>query len=289
MKNLAPWFAPLLLSSFAHAAQDDLVARMGDVSVNVREARQVLEQAIPENRQALTAEAAERLVRTEAVRRSLAAEARKQGLDKRPEVVAGMARAAEQILVASYMNQIARPPADYPSDAQIKASYEANKASFTLPRRYHLAQIYLSGTDAKSRAKAEALYREVTGKKSADFGTVARRSSEHKVSAAKAGDMGWVAEADLMPDLRGVVEKLAKNGIGKPVAGKEGVHIVKLLERKEAEPVPLADVKATLVREMRLRRAKEIEAAYLEGLLAKTPVAVNGIALEEVVKDVTGR
>lgn len=287
MQHLTPRLLPLLaalLATPAHAAPDDLVARMGDASITVREARQLLDQDAPEGQQPLSPQVAERLMRTEAIRKSLAAEARRQGLDKRPEVAARMARAAEQMLVASYMNQIARPPVDYPSEAQIKEAYAANKASFTLPRRFHLAQIYLSGTDAKTRAKAEALYKEASGRKGTDFAVVARRDSAHQASAARGGDMGWVAETDLVPELRGAVEKLAKDGIAAPIAGKEGFHIVKLLERKEAEPMPLEQVRPTLVRELKLRRAKEIEAAYLEGLMAKTPVAINGIALEEVVK-----
>jgi parvulin-like peptidyl-prolyl isomerase len=97
--------------------------------------------------------------------------------------------------------------------------------------------------------------------------------------------MGWLSAKDLVPSIRETLEGLKKGEIGKPVQGTEGYHILKLEERKESEVLPLDKVKPVLVQNLRLRRAQEIEAAYLDALLAKTPVAINGIALSELDRD----
>jgi len=132
--------------------------------------------------------------------------------------------------------------------------------------------------------QAEELHRQAT-RRGADFAEIARKSSQHKASADKGGDMGWLAEGDLLPAIRAALAGLKRGEVAAPVAGSEGFHIVRLAERKEAEPLSLDKVRPSLVQQLRLRRAQELEAAYLDELLAKSPVAVNGILLGELVRD----
>ncbi|WP_165873487.1 peptidylprolyl isomerase [Parasulfuritortus cantonensis] len=264
----------------ALAADSDVIARMGDVSLKVSDARQLADRlpASERNPQIL-----ERLIRTELVRRSVAAEARKQGFDRKPEVAARMDQAAEQALVGAYVGSIAKPPADYPPDSLVRQAYDASKDTFTLPKRYQVSQIYVTGTDAKAKAKADDLYRQASAR-NADFAAVARKSSQHAASAARGGDMGWLAEKDMLPAVAGAVAALKKNEVGKPVLGPAGYHILRVTDSKAPELLPLDKVRPAIVQSLRLRRAKEIEASYLDGLAAKTPIAVDGIGLSELAK-----
>lgn len=265
----------------AQARDTDQVARMGGSSLSLAEVRQLAESLPAEAR---SPQALERLARTEVMRKHVASEARRQGFERKPEVAALMERAAEQVLVTSYMNSLARPPADYPGDDLVRQAYENNKAAFSTPAQYRVSQIYVAGTDAKTARQAEELHRQAT-RKGADFAEIARKSSQHKASADKGGDMGWLAEGDLLPAIRAALAGMKKGEVAAPVAGGEGFHIVRLADRKEAEPLSLDKVRPTLVQQLRLRKAQELEAAYLDGLLAKSPVAVNGILLGELVKD----
>jgi len=277
------WFSGVLLCCLpmlALAADRDVVARMGEITLTVAEARSLAQ----ETPAALgSAQALERLVRTELIRKAVASEARSLGVDKRPEVAADMAQAADQALVRAYINSIARPAKDYPSDDEVKAAYQANQAQLTLPPRVKLRQIYLAGTDAKTAKKAEDLHRQAS-RKGADFSALARTASQHKPSAEKGGEMEWLAVTDLFPAARALLEGLKPGETGKPVAGPEGYHILKLEERKAAEVLPLEKARTLLVNNLRLAKAREIEARYLDGLMAKQPVAVNGIALSELLK-----
>lgn len=273
LASLAAW------SPAARPADGDVIARMGGQAMTAGEVRRLLA-SNPEA--AVDAQTLERLLRTELVRRGVAVEARKQEVDKRPEVAARMERAAEVELVSAYVNDIARPPKDYPSESQLKAAYEANQSLFKAPARFRLSQIYVAGTDDKARKAAEDLHRQA-GRKGADFADLARRQSGHAASAAQGGDMGWLAERDLMPAFRKALESLKKGEITPPVPGPEGFHILRLTDRKEAETLPLDKVREALTRTLRLRKAQEIESAYLDALLARTPIAVNGIALTELL------
>ncbi|MCP5279944.1 MAG: peptidylprolyl isomerase [Thiobacillus sp.] len=264
-----------------HAAESDVVARMGDITLTLAEARLLAAQGPAE---ALTPQALERLARTEIIRKSIAAEARRQTFDRKPDVAAQMERAAEQALVTAYMNGIARPPADFPPEDLVRQAYESNKAAFTTAPQFHVSQIYVAGSDASAARKADDLHRQAV-KKRADFAAIARKSSDHKPSAEKGGDMGWLSAKDLVPAVRATLEGLKNGEVGKPVQGGEGYHILKLEARKDAEVLPLDKARPILARNLRLAKAQEIEAAYLDALLAKTPVAINGIALSELGKD----
>lgn len=282
--RLAAWLLILALAPAGMTARAnpsaDVIARMGELSLTRAEVQQLID-ANPLDARSLTG--LERLVRTEIVRRAVAAEARRQGFDRRPEVVARMEQAARQALVTAYVNERSRPPADYPSEEELRQAYEANKASLQLPRQYRISQIYIRGTDDDARKRAEEVAREAR-RRGADFAALARRLSQHGASAAQGGDMGWLPEPDLQPAIREAVEKASKGDIIGPVKGADGWHVLRLNERKEAETAAYEQVKESLRNALRLRRAAELEAAYLDELMARSPIVVNGLALEELSK-----
>jgi peptidylprolyl isomerase len=263
------------------AAQSSAVAQLGAIQLSASDVERVLAAQPPEVRAQLAASPAVlvRVLQTELVRRALLAEALANGWDKRPEVAARIDRAREQAVVTSYVNSLARPPADYPPEAEVAAFYQANQAQLMRGRELQLAQIYLRRpADAAlaqavaSRAGRLAAEARASG---ADFGALARQSSEHAESAARGGDMGWLSEEVLVPEVRTAATRLAKGEVSEPVATKDGWHIVKLVDTKPPAPAPLAEVRAAIVDALRLRKAQELERAYIDQLLAKSPATVN--------------
>ena len=267
-----------------------VVARMGEVELRADELRAILESLPPEAKVQLATAPQElaRIIRLEVLRRSLAAEARGKGWDKRPEVVSQMERAREQMLVATYMNNVARPPEGFPSDAEVKAAYDQNAASFAVPKQYRLSQLFvLTPADAdkamvtKAQAKAADLATKAKAK-GADFGALAKTASEHADSAAKGGDMGWVAENALIPELREPVSRMAKGEIAGPIRSPQGWHVVRLDDVREKSMRPLAEVRDQIAAAMRMRKAQETEQAYLTFMTNKTPVNINEAELAKL-------
>lgn len=280
---LAPAVMFCLGSGIAVAAgnADEVVAKMGSVELKRGDVKRLAESQgidLKGNRQEL-ALALEQNVRTELVRRYVLGEAKQKQWDKRPEVQAALERAREQVLVASYMNDLARPPAGFPTDAELQSAYDANKARFAVPAQYRVAQIYIGGANEQgAERKAEEAWKKAN-EKNASFADIARARSEHKESAARGGEMNWLAEDQLLPELRAALKGMAAGDISKPVKSQSGWHVVKLLEHKEAAVRPLSEVRESLAQALRMQRAQENEREYMNRIVSKHPITVNEIAL----------
>lgn len=268
-----------------------VVAKMGDTEFKAEELKALLD-TLPAEAKAQLASAPQelnRIIRTEVLRRSLAVEARSKGWDKRPEVAVQMDRARDQALVSSYMNSIARPPDSYPSDADVKAAYDQSAASFVIPRQFRLSQIFVlapADTDKAAFSKAQTKAADMAARakaKSADFGALAKSGSEHAESAGKNGDMGWVSEPNLIPELRDAVMAMKKGDVVGPVKAAAGWHVVRLDDVKEKSVRPLAEVRDQIATALRARKAQETEQAYLTYMTNKTPVTISDAELARVL------
>ncbi len=278
----------LLCASLVSAqGPDDVVAKLGAAEIRVSDLQKLIDAQPPEVRDQLlkSPPALDRLVRTEVYRRALIEEARTKGWDKRPDVAVQMERAREQVLLTSYMNELTKPAAEFPSEQELAAAYNANQAEFALPRQFRVAQIFVAVPKDAAKADAEKLRKKADDiakraqSKDADFARLAQANSDHKASADQGGDLGWMAERDMVPEIRTLIPTLAKGEVGKPVRTEQGWHVIKLLDLKPASVRPLAEVRAQLAAAMRQRLAQENEKRYLDKMAEQTPVAVNEIAL----------
>jgi len=286
---------PLLALIFTCAsvnvgAQQEIVATMGNQQLRAGDLKRLIDALSPEARKRLATDlgALDRLVREELVRQTILAEARQQGWDKRPEVQLMMERAREQALLQAYIGNLARPPAGYPTEDELKGYYEASKASLTAPAEYLIAQIFIASPDSADKAAAASAQKravEVAArvqKAPGDFARIAKESSEHKDSAAKGGDLGWVPDNQLIPEVRNAVARMTKGEVSAPIRSASGWHIVRLGDRKPSVVQPLGDVRDQVVLSMRTRKTQEAERSYIEGLLSKSNVQVNQADLQKL-------
>ncbi len=91
----------------------------------------------------------------------------------------------------------------------------------------------------------------------ADFAGLARQVSA-AASAENGGDLGWVREAAIIPDLRAQIGALKVGEISDPLVSAAGVHIFQLRDRRSAAAPGVADrerVKQTLEQEQLERQA----------------------------------
>jgi peptidylprolyl isomerase len=276
--------------AFAASAQQEVMATMGNQQVRAVELKRLIDALTPDARKRLATDlgALDRLVREELVRQTILTEARQQGWDKKPDVQLLMERAREQALLQAYVNSLARPAAGYPSEDEIKGFYEASKASVTVPAEYQLSQIFVASPESEDKATAAAAQKKATEiagrvqKSPGDFGKIAKESSEHKDSAANGGDLGWVPETQLIPEVRNAVARMTKGEVSAPIRSAGGWHIVRLADRKPSVVRPLSEVRDQIVTAMRLRKAQGVERSYIEGLLSKSNVQVNQGELQKL-------
>jgi peptidylprolyl isomerase len=192
-------------------------------------------------------------------------------------------RARDQIVVSSFVGNVAKPGDGYPSEDEIKQFYEGNKAQLLAPAQYQLAQIFLPAAENTDKAKAEEAKKKIgelsakMGKSGADFAKLAKENSSHKESAEKGGELGWVSEEQMVPEIRRAVAGMSKGDVSPPIKSAAGWHLIKLLDKKPAATRPLADIRSQLVVAMRNRKAQDMERAYLEALSIKLPPTINQI------------
>jgi len=93
----------------------------------------------------------------------------------------------------------------------------------------------LSQTTARAQL-AEYKRQIETGK--ADFAKLAREHSQDG-SAPEGGDLGWVSPGMFVPEFEEVMDKLQPGQMADPTISRFGVHLIQVLERREA-PSPNA-------------------------------------------------
>jgi parvulin-like peptidyl-prolyl isomerase len=273
--------AILLLAAATPAlAADPVVARAGDKEITASQIQPYLAKVSPAERDALLQNPAalSRAVRTILLQRQLLDEAKSAEWEKKPENQALLARVRDAAIAESFLESVTALPPDYPGDAEITALYDARKDSLRLPTQYRLAQIFIASAEDKAKAKSEAgaLAKQV---KSGDFAALAKANSDEPVSAAKGGEVGWLAEDSIQPAIRKALSGAGKDAIAGPIELGDGFYFVKILDLREPRTATLDEVRPQLVAALRQERAALNRQAYLERLQAKAPVTLNEIAL----------
>ncbi|PKU22451.1 peptidylprolyl isomerase [Telmatospirillum siberiense] len=279
----------LLLPVVSLAASDgEPIGRIGDTEISTGELRAYLDQLPQQQRAALSGDPAllSQVIHVYLAERMALKEAKARKFDERPEVKVSLEKAREHALTELYLRSVTKVPADFPSEAELQSAYEANKAAFVAPRQIRLAQIFVS---APRGSKASSKLDEVQEKlkaRGADFSALARDYSDNKPEAAKGGEIGWLADPQLLPAIAQALSTLSPGMVTAPIRLDDGWHIVKLLEIKAAgtQPLPLAEVRKSLVEQMRNQKAIEVRQAYFTDLLRQHPPVLNELAISRLVQ-----
>ncbi|MBK8092090.1 MAG: peptidylprolyl isomerase [Verrucomicrobiaceae bacterium] len=250
----------------SHAAEDAVIARIGEI---------ILKSSELENPGALSEPALRKLIEAMLVQRVVLKEALEKKWDQQPETQKLIQNTREAAITDSYLKKLCEPPADYPSEKELQDAYEAAKHRLTVPRSYRLAQIFVSEDRleaVQARLKAEP----------AQFGQIAREMSEETQSAARDGEIGWVSEPQIQPEILARLPKLVLNTLSEPLRLADGWHIMKVLDVRTAHTPFFAQVRTQLVQQLRTEKTRATMRAYMSKLLQQHPVAVDGVALSKL-------
>jgi parvulin-like peptidyl-prolyl isomerase len=269
---------------------DDVVARVGNANISAEELRAYVsalgarEQAALAKDPALLSQTVRMLLANRLVLQELTA----KKWDQQPNVAAQLDRVRESALVELYLQSVSTPANSYPGEEDLQKVYEANRSALLVPRQFQLAQIFVAApkdADKPSEEKAKKKLDDIQGKlkaANADFMAIARAEGEAK----DGGDLGWLAENQIRPEIRTQVIGLVKNGVSDPIRLDDGWHILKLLDTKAAYTRTLPEVREQLVQQMRSERATMMRRAYLAELLKEHPPILNELALSNLLDGV---
>ena len=284
----------LFFASFCESAlaqENDVVARIGNTDIKADEIRSSIESLDSRQQAALARDPnlLNQLVRSILVQRVVLNEALSKHWDQEPAIVAQLARVRDNTIRETYLASVSQPPPGYPSETELKAAYEANKPSLLVPRQFRLAQIYIALPETADKADADKAQTKLDGvkrslhQKDADFAAIARAESDESQSAAKGGEIGWLPENQIQPEIRSQISGLTKGAASDPIRLADGWHLIKILDSKDPYTPSLDEVRAQLIERLRAERAREISQAYVTKLLQQTPVSINELALSKLL------
>jgi len=268
----------------------EVVAKAGAIEMTTTEVQALLSGLPEASRNQLTADpkALEQFVRGELLRRSVMAEVKSANFERDASVAPQLERLKEEALMRLWIANKAKPAANFPSDDEVRAAYESNKTAFAAPTEYRISQIFISapnGADATQVAAALAKVADL-GKKvpGGDFAALAKANSDHAESAAKGGDLGFLPENRLLPEVAAAVRNLPVGQTVGPVKTAQGLHFLKLNEKKVGAVPEFATIKASIAAAMRDTRTQQLEQAYLAELGNHLGISVNQIELAKMQK-----
>ena len=137
-----------------------------------------------------------------------------------------------------------------------RRSPNAMPSTITLTHARHIL-LRPAGQLSQDSARAQLVgFKRQIESKQATFEDLAKKYSQD-ASATQGGDLGWANPGMMVPEFEKAMDALSPGQIGDPLVSRFGVHLIQVLERKEA-PLSLRD-KQELVRNI-LRERKFEEA-----------------------------
>lgn len=178
-------------------------------------------------------------------------------------------RQRNKLLVEKLAETVLEP--HRPSEVEVKKIYE--KRHYRLPEQSHCRQIVTT-----SREKAETILSLL--KRGENFAVLAEKYSESP-DREKGGDLGWVGRGELPPIMDEACFRFAPGRTSDIVSSAYGFHIFRVLERKPAERLSLAEARPLIETEWREQHQEEILRNWLKEKSADLKIEIDDKALRE--------
>lgn len=213
-----------------------VILTQGDVAVTAGEFNAAVSTLPPQYAAALADPSLKKRIADQIVQvKLLAAEARKRGLQDKPQVKQQIEMQTDETLV----NALAHEMQGTENEKEDRVYFDANKSSFDDVKARHIL-IRTPGspvpvepgkkelTDAEAKAKADQIEQRLA--KGEDFATIAKAESDDKGSGIKGGDLGTFAPWKMDSTFSKAALGLQKNQVSPPVKTQFGYHIIQLLD-----------------------------------------------------------
>ena len=271
----------LVASSLAMAQEPAVLARQGAVVVTTQDVSADLQRIPAQSRAQVASNPANiaQITSNLMVRRVLAAEAERDGLENDPAVAAALRIAQDRVLSDAYLVKFAalNMPSSEAIDGYANSKYQAESKRFEAPKQTQARHILIEGNTPEARAKAEKLLADLRG--GADFAALAKAHSEDPGSADKGGDLGFFPEGKMVASFDAALRELKIPGeLSGVVETQFGFHIIRLEARREAGLRPYSEVKELLQREAVHQIVCQKRTAKVGGIVESTQMDNDAIA-----------
>lgn len=257
------------------------LATLNNLSITAADLKADLDRLPPEARRAAATDAAvvQQTVANLLIRKAMAAEAEKMGLQNQPAFERQMSMVRDRILSDAWLAKVdaehTLPDAEVERLADLKYKAEAF-SRFKEPGQIKVRHILLAKTE-EGRAKATDLLKQL--REGADFATLAKEHSTDPGSGSRGGDLGFVGRGRMVPAFEQAAFALAQPGdLSEVVESGFGYHIIRLDEKQSDRITPYSEVKAGLKNEVVTKAKNDARNAAAAGLFKAVKLSEQGIA-----------
>jgi peptidyl-prolyl cis-trans isomerase C len=169
-------------------------------------------------------------------------------------------------------------PACAVSEADAAAYYRDNRGRFMMPEQVRASLITIAVDPAapaadwkRARQKTEAIARQIAS--GGSFEGLAREHSADP-SKVKGGDLGFVHRGQLIDEFEQALSGLGAGQVSPVVQTIYGFHLLRLVEIRPAVQKTLAEVQATIMRDLTETRCKQASLAWSKRLRAAARVQI---------------
>lgn len=202
------------------AAPDPVLAKVNGEDIHLSDVSEALSTLPPEYRQMPPQMLYPKILDQLISQKAVVELAKKQGLDRDPQVVKQMALAQEQALQAAAIRKAVAPLV---TEDAVKAAYDKDIAGKPAEQEAHAAHILVANEADAAKIIAQL-------KAGGDFTALAKANSTDP-GAAQGGDLGWFKKGDMLPEFSAAAFALKPGEItDKPVKTQYGWHVIKLEE-----------------------------------------------------------
>lgn len=142
------------------------------------------------------------------------------------------------------------------TDEEVKAEYDEIFKDFEGQEQLRARHILV-----ETEEDAKAIVEQLNG--GADFAETAKEKSTGP-SGAQGGDLGYFAEGDMVAEFYTAANELEVGAISGPVKSQFGWHVIKLEDRKAAEPPAFAQVEQQVRQRVLAKKFEDIVAKNKE-------------------------
>ena len=161
------------------------------------------------------------------------------------------------------------------ADPEMKRYYQEHRDRFALPEEYTLSQILIKprSSDDVGDAKAKAGDVMTQLKQGTSFEDLALQYSDGP-TASRGGRLGLVRQGELLPAIERGVANLVPGGISEVIESPEGLHIVRLDDKKPKQFRPYEEVRQEIQALVFQQKSEDMFQAWLADLKNKAYIEI---------------
>lgn len=183
-----------------------------------------------------------------------------------------------QIMRLRAVSTLVRPRVQV-GDEEVKSRYDKLSGQSSTVTEVHLRHILIALPDKPSPAQIDAARRragEIVDRARAgeDFAALAKANSQDPTTKDGGGDLGWYKRGELPTEWEEIVFAMDANETRGPVQGPRGLHVFQLVENKNEQVRPFAEVKDSLREQLFQEEMEKQTKVWLQELKKRAHVEV---------------